>query len=143
MTEMVSQQPTAEVRTTNTKQHAAGVVSTEGSRQAVTTRLPELSTEAQEAHQRWPATMSRVSSTTAGVVTPAASRAGSCESGRGRRGGSGAAGRTVGDVHRSQRLGSGRRFGASRRIGLHGHWRRSPRSRPPVRNVYGWCRNAR
>jgi hypothetical protein len=32
----------------------------------------------------------------AGVVTPAASRAGSCESGRGRRGGSGAVARTVG-----------------------------------------------
>ena len=32
----------------------------------------------------------------AGVVTPAASRAGSCESGRGRRGGSGAVERTVG-----------------------------------------------
>jgi hypothetical protein len=31
-----------------------------------------------------------------GVVTPAASRAGSCESGRGRRGGSGAVARTVG-----------------------------------------------
>ena len=94
MTEMVSQQPTAVVLTTKTRQTPTQGALLQGSRQAATRRLRELSAEAPGAHPRWRATMSRVEHR--GVVTPAASRAGSCESGRGRRGGSGAVARTVG-----------------------------------------------
>ena len=57
VTEMVSQQPTAEVLTMQARQRPTQGALLQESRQAATRRLPESSAEAPGAHPRWRATV--------------------------------------------------------------------------------------